>query len=74
MTDEAKVKHEQQIVNNTILLTKTKFGMYDSLYEKKYGKKYGFIFLILVIIGIFLFYNLSIKEIECQYNKDCFYY
>ena len=36
MTDEAKVKHEQQIVNSTILLTKTKIGMYDSLYEKKY--------------------------------------
>ena len=35
---------------------------------------YGFIVLILVIIGVFMFHNLSLKDIGNEYNKDCFYY
>ena len=65
---------EQQLSNTTTLITKTKRGIFDSLYEKKYGKKYGFIVLVLVFIGVFVFHNLSAKEIGNQYNKDCFYY
>ena len=65
---------KQQTENSTVLLTKTKNSIFNSLYEKKFGKMYGFIVLILVIIGIFMFHNLSLKDIGNEYNKDCFYY
>lgn len=65
---------KQQTENSTVLLTKTKNSIFNSLYEKKFGKMYGFIVLILVIIGIFMFHNLSLKDFGNEYNKDCFYY
>ena len=65
---------KQQTENSTVLLTKTKNSIFNSLYEKKFGKMYGFIVLILVIIGVFMFHNLSLKDIGNEYNKDCFYY
>ena len=65
---------KQQTENSTVLLTKTQNSIFNSLYEKKFGKMYGFIVLILVIIGIFMFHNLSMKDIGNEYNKDCFYY
>ena len=65
---------KQQTENSTVLLTKTKNNIFNSLYEKKFGKMYGFIVLILVIIGIFMFHNLSLKDFGNEYNKDCFYY
>lgn len=65
---------KQQTENSTVLLTKTKNSIFNSLYEKKFGKMYGFIVLILVIIGVFMFHNLSLKDFGNEYNKDCFYY
>ena len=65
---------KEQAEQTTALLTKSKQGLFNSFYEKKYGKKSVFIVLCFVVIGVFVFHNLSSKEIQREYNKDCFYF
>ena len=60
-------------VSTTTLIAKKNSNLFDKLYEKNMSNKIGFIALILVVISVFVFHNLYIKNGKKIYKKALYY-